>query len=103
MCVEDPVVVLGCLLFYVERSKVAPVLYYAVVGPLVPDWGEEGVSNEFLVVRVAGGAATNTNGGRATLQKRRRLKEGTCDPTIGFPGENIIHHSPTIPTLVFTN
>ena len=88
MCFEASLVVLGYLLFCVERSKVTLVLYHAVVGPLVPDWGEECFSKEILVVWVVGGATSNTNGGRATPQKRMRLK-GAYDATMGFPGEDI--------------
>ena len=44
MFVEDLLVVFGCFLFCVERSKVARGLYYVAREPLVPDSGEECVS-----------------------------------------------------------
>ena len=85
MFVEDLLVVLGCFLFCVERSKVARGLYHVVREPLVLALGEECVSK---VIRplIAGGAATK-DGGRTTLQKREQKRE--FDSTRGYPGEDI--------------
>ena len=88
MLFEGLLVVLSCFEFWVERSKVSRVLYQAVAGPLVPNLGEECVSKVILVVRVTGGAVTNTKGGRTTPQKKKQKRE-SFDPTRGFPGEDI--------------
>ena len=83
MFVEDLLVVFGCFLFCVERSKVARGLYYVVREPLVPVSGEECVSKVIWLL-FAGGAVTKV-GGRTALQKRKQERE--FNPTRGYPGE----------------
>jgi len=86
MFVEDLLVVFGCFLFCVERSKVARGLYYVVREPLVPASGEECVSKVIWLL-FTGGAVTKV-GGRTALQKRKQERE--FNPTRGYPGEDIL-------------
>ena len=87
MCFEDPLVILNCYLFCVERSKASRSLYQVVVEPLVPASGEECVSKVTSVMWAAGGAEAIMKGGRSTPKKRQQKRE--FDPTRGYPGEDI--------------
>ena len=88
MNIDELLVVLGCLLCWVERWKETRGLYYAVAGPLVPFSGERCVSKVIVAVLVAGGKVTCTDRGRAASQQQRGQKR-EFDPTKGFPGEDI--------------
>ena len=92
MLIDDFLVVLGCCLFWVERSKEFLSVLQVVVGPLRCEWDDECVVKEISAV-IAGGAAM-TVGGRTTLQKRRQ-KQDVLDPTKGYKGQDIISLCPT--------
>ena len=87
MFFEGFLVILNWCLFWVERLKESLARCQVVVEPLTQCRGEECASKVILFVWVVGGAASNTHGGRATLQKRLQQRE--FDFTKGYPGEDI--------------
>ena len=77
-------------LFQVERSKVALFVRQVVAEPLAREWGEEGVTKEFLgMFFCAGvfcvGARSGRLGGRTTTLWNNRQ----FDCTKGYPGEDV--------------
>ena len=89
MSFDDSLVVLGCALLAVGRSKETLVWLHAVVVPLLSREGDECVSKEFADVCVVGAAATLFRQGRAIPARNVRLSR-EFDPTRGFPGQDIL-------------
>ena len=79
---------LNCLLFSVVRSRETLVFLYAVVVPLGGYKGEECVAKEFPKI-TTGEMVVIYWGGRAILEKMRQNRD--FNPTLGFPGQDIIH------------
>ena len=95
---DDSLVVLGCLLLMVGRSNAALVEFHAVTAPLFFRGGGTNVlqAKEFVVLWVAGAAATFCRQGRAILIRNRKLSR-EFDPTKGYAGQDIL------PCLFFPN
>ena len=87
MRIDELLVVLGCLICWVERWKEFRRLYHAVREPLVPSPGEQCVSKVIVAVLVVGGKTACIDRGRTALQQKRQKRE--FNPTKGFPGEDI--------------
>ena len=83
---DDSLVVLGCLLLVVGRSKETLAGLHAVVVPLLQRGGEECVAKEFVVL-VVGAAVTFFRRGRTILERNRHPVK--FDPTKGFAGQDI--------------
>ena len=69
MFIDDLLVVLGCLLSWVARSKESRCLYHAVVEPLVLASGEECVAKVSLLRHAVSGVTACTKSGITTLQE----------------------------------
>ena len=89
MSFDDPLVVLGCALLVVERSKETLVWLHAVVVPLLTRGGEELVAKEFAEFCVAGAAASLIRQGRTTPARNVQLSR-EFDPTKGYAGQDIL-------------
>ena len=87
VCFEGLLVVLGFVLFCVERSQECRVLCQAVVEPLTPSPAEECVVKVILLVWFAGGAASYMNEGSTILRKSSKKRD--FDPTKGYAGQDI--------------
>ena len=89
MSFDDSLVVLGCALLAVGRSKETLVWLHAVVVPLLLSEGDECVSKEFAEFWVVGAAAALIQQGR-TIPARNVRPSREFNPTRGFPGQDIL-------------
>ena len=88
MSFDDSLVVLGCALLAVGRSKETLAWLHAVVVSLLLSEGDECVSKEFAEFCVVGAAAALIQQGRTIPARNVRLSR-EFDPTRGFPGQDL--------------